>query len=89
MERDIFKEKLAELELLGFDGNYIDEQELEELHIVKGSIKEAMLFCEIKINEYWVDIPVSLRDEAAKECAKKCNVFKKILKELKDIVKQK
>ena len=45
------------------------------------------MFCENKINDYWVDCPVSQRDDLAKEYAKKCSMFKKILKELKQAIK--
>ena len=66
------EEKLAELKQLGFDGS---------------TTEEALMFCEIKINDYWVDCPVSQRDDLAKEYAKKCNMFKKIRKELKQAIK--
>jgi hypothetical protein len=66
------EEKLAELKQLGFEGS---------------TTEEALMFCEIKINDYWVDCPVSQRDDLAKEYAKKCSMFKKILKELKQAIK--
>ena len=66
------EEKIAELKQLGFDGS---------------TTEEALMFCEIKINDYWVDCPVSQRDDLAKEYAKKCNMFKKILTELKQAIK--
>jgi len=66
------EEKLEELKKLGFD---------------ESTTEEALMFCEIKINEYWVDCPVSQRDDLAKEYAKKCSMFKKILKELKQAIK--
>ena len=66
------EEKLAELKQLGFDGS---------------TTEEALMFCEIKINDYWVDCPVSQRDDLSKEYAKKCSMFKKILKELKQAIK--
>lgn len=66
------EEKLAELKQLGFEGS---------------TTEEALMFCEIKINDYWVDCPVSQRDDIAKEYAKKCNMFKKIRKELKQAIK--
>lgn len=66
------EEKLAELKQLGFEGR---------------SVNGALLFCDLKINEYWVDIPRGLRDDLAKEYAKKCNMFKKIRKELKQAIK--
>ena len=66
------EEKLAELKQLGFEGS---------------TTEEALMFCEIKINDYWVDCPVSQRDDIAKEYAKKCNIFKKIRKELKQAIK--
>ena len=69
---NILKEKLEELKAVGFEGN---------------SLAEAKLFCAEQINEYWVDAPVSERDEEMKAYAKKCNEFKKILKELKKLEK--
>ena len=49
------------------------------------SLSEAIFFCEEKINDYWVDAPISQRDAEMKAMAKECNKFKKILKELKKI----
>ena len=66
------KEKIEELKKMGFDGSSIDD---------------ALLFCDLKINEYWVDVPVKLRDDMAKVYAKKCSMFKNIRKELKDGIK--
>jgi hypothetical protein len=66
------KEKIEELKKLGFQGR---------------SANGALLFCDLKINEYQVDIPVSLRDAGAKESAKTCTMFKKIRKELKQAIK--
>lgn len=57
--------------------------ELKQLGFIGSTKEEALLFCEIKINEYWVDCPVSERDELANEYAKKCTQFKKFRKELK------
>lgn len=65
-------EKIEELKQLGFNGL---------------TTEEALVFCEIKINDYWVDCPVSHRGDQEKEYAKKCNMFKKIRKELKDAIK--
>jgi hypothetical protein len=81
---DELKEKLVEL---GFNENFFGESELTELGIKKNTIDELIFFCEVKKNEYWVDCPVSVRDDETKECAKKCNIFKKLLKELKVLKK--
>jgi hypothetical protein len=66
------KEIIKKLGELGFEGLTTDD---------------ALLFCEIKINDYWVDCPISERDDLAREYAKKCNLFKNIRKELKLAIK--
>jgi hypothetical protein len=39
------------------------------------SIEEALFFCDEKINDYWVDAPVRVRDEGMKEMAEYCTLF--------------
>ncbi len=60
---------------------------LKELGFNGSNIEDALMYCEIKINEYWVDCPISERDGITKEYAKKCNEFKKIKKEIKNLTK--
>jgi hypothetical protein len=79
------KELLEKLTELGYKPNF--SKFVTELGVEPNTLKEALWFCEEKINEYWVDIPIGSRDEEAKEMAKKCSVFKKLRKEIKEELK--
>jgi hypothetical protein len=68
------KEILDSIKSFGFTGN---------------SIEEALSFCDEKINDYWVDIPVRIRDEECKEMAEYCTLFKTYKKILFRIHKNK
>jgi|LauGreDrversion4_2_1035121.scaffolds.fasta_scaffold54751_2 hypothetical protein len=62
--------------------------ELLSLDGFKGKdLGEALLFSEIKVNEYQVDAPAKLRSAEEKEYASKCKEYKLIVKDIKDFAK--
>lgn len=69
----------------------VTEQEiidrLKEEGFTGFNLCDVMEFAENKTNEYWVDIPVKLRNAEEKTMAEKCNKYKKLILELKQFAK--
>jgi len=53
------------------------------------TVTSAISFCEDKIDEYWVDCPVEVRNDGEKEYAEYCNLFKSYKKILSRLNKKK
>jgi len=60
-------------------------KELKELGFTGETNAEALEFCEDKINDYWVDCPVSERGVEERAMALSCKLFQVFKKRLKKL----
>jgi hypothetical protein len=63
-------------------------KQLRELGFTGETVEEAIIFCEDKANDYWVDCPVPMRTTIERCSALVARLFQGFAKELRKTLKQ-